>query len=401
MDKSHRIRLYPNKSQDLFFRKSCGVSRFAYNWALSKWKEDYAKGIKTGAYLLVKCLNSIKKTEFPWMQDVGKCASQYAIHHVESAYKKMWKEKKGYPKFKKKGQKESFVAIEKQVDFKQKDFKIYIPRLGWVRCAENLRFAGKVNNVVIKRTADIWFAVINIEIQESIPTLKPIVGDNQSIVGIDFGISKMMVCSDGTVYENPRALKSNLKSLKRLQRGLSRKVNGSCNRRKQQFMVSRKHYRITNIRKTVIHQATAAIVKKYDKIIIETLKPVNMVKNHRLSQSINDVSFGEIARQLTYKCLWQNKTLEKVDQWYPSSKICSGCGHKKERLSLSERIYKCENCGLEMNRDLNAAKNLANYGSTPKLGESYACGGNNSCYSGNSFPVNQEIVINNNLILKQ
>ncbi len=378
MTKAHQIKLYPTKAQEILFRKSCGVARFSFNWALNKWQEDYKNGIKQSAYSLIKHLNSIKRTEYPWMQETGKCCSQYAIHHVEASYKKMWKEKSGYPKFKKKGVRDSFVAVENKESFGQKDNKIRIPRIGWIKCYENLRFEGKVNNVTVKRIANMWFAVINIEVPNSAPTLKPIVGNNQAIVGVDFGIKSMMVLSDGTIYENPKALKTNLKSLKRLQRGLSRKQKSSMNRKKQQMKVAKKHYRIANIRKNAIHQATTQIVKKYVKIVIETLKPKNMSKNHNLAKSVNDVSFGEIARQLAYKCLWSGKKLVKADQWFASSKICSCCGNKKEVLKLSERTYKCEICGLEIDRDLNAAINLANYSPTSKLEGSKACGEVNS-----------------------
>lgn len=374
MIKAHQIKLYPTKSQEILLKQSCGVARFAYNWALNKWQEDYGNGVKQSAYSLIKHLNSIKKTDFPWMQETSKTCSQYAIHHVEHAFKKMWKEKSGYPKFKKKGVKDSFVAVENSLSFNQAGLKIHIPRIGKIKCAENLRFEGKVNNVVVKRIANMWFAVINIETPKSIPTLKQIVGDNQAVVGIDFGIKTMMVLSDGTIYENPKALRRNLKSLKRLQRGLSRKIKGSNNRKRQQIMLARKHYRVSNIRKTAIHQATSEIVKMYDKIVIETLKPKNMAKNRRLAQAINDVSFGEISRQLAYKCSWQGKELVKADMWFASSKICSGCGNKKEQLKLSERTYKCGNCGLKIDRDLNAAINLANYSPTPKCGESKAFG---------------------------
>ena len=375
MVKSHIIKLNPTKSQDIFFRKSCGVARFAYNWALNKWQNDYKNGIKQSAYSLIKYLNSIKKEEFQWMQETGKCASQYAIHNLESAYKKMWKDNKGYPKYKKKGKKDSFVAVENSIVFKQKEFKIWIPRLGWVKCYENLRFKGKVNNVIVKRVADMWFVVVNIE---TLPIETSTKSENQAVVGVDMGIKSMMVLSDGIIYENPKALRKNLKSLKRLQRGLSRKVKGSSNRKKQQMRIARKHYLISNIRKNAINQATAEIVKKYDKIIIETLKPQNMAKNRKLSQAINDVSFGEIRRQLEYKSLWFGKELVKADQWFASSKICSCCGHKKDYLKLSERIYNCENCGLEIDRDLNAAKNLASYSPTSKFEEREASGEENS-----------------------
>lgn len=369
-NKAHQIKLYPTKSQERLLRQSCGVARFAYNWALNKWQEDYKLGIKQSAYSLVKHLNSIKKTEFPWMQETSKTCSQYAIHHVEYAYKKMWKDKSGYPKFKKKGVKDSFVAVENKEQFKQVDFKIHIPKIGKIKCAENLRFEGKVNNVTVKRIADLWFAVVNIEI----PIEVPVVCENQVTVGIDMGIKSMMVLSDGTVYENPKALHNGLKALKRAQRSLCRKVKGSNNRKKQQLIVARKHYRISNIRKNAIHQATADIVKNYDKIVIETLNVKGMLKNHRLAQSVGDVSFGEIARQLAYKCLWSGTELVKADQWFASSKTCSNCGNKKDKLKLSERTFDCNHCGFSCDRDLNAAKNLANYSPTSKLEGCEACG---------------------------
>ncbi len=394
MIKAHIIKLKPTKSQDTFFRRSSGVARFAYNWALDKWKEDYENGIKkNSAYTLIKYLNSIKRTEFPWMQDTGKTCSQYAIHNLESAFKGLWKEGKGYPRFKKKGRMDSFVAVENKNSFKQNDFKIWIPRLGWVKCSENLRFEGKVNNVVIKRVANMWFAIINIEVSKSIPTLKQTTGENQAIVGVDFGISNMMVLSDGTIYENPRALKSNLKGLKRLQRSMSRKVKDSNNRKRAQIKLAKKHYRISCIRKTAIHQATAAIVMKYDRVVIENLNVVEMLKNHTISQAVGDASFSEIRRQLTYKCEWYGKELVVVDRFYPSSKTCSSCGAIKD-IKLSERTYKCDKCGLKMGRDLNASINLANFGSTLKYKGSKASGEGSSIPEMEYIPSVKDEIIN-------
>lgn len=391
MIKAHQIKLYPTKAQEILFRKSCGVARFSYNWALAKSKELYEAGEKPSAYSLIKLQNSIKKEQFPWMLEVGKTAPQYAIHNLYKAYKKMWRQGSGYPKFKKRGTKDSFVAIENNQQFINHGNKIHIPRIGKIKAAEALRFCGKVNYVVVKRIADIWFAIINIEVPDSTPALKQNEGDNQAIVGVDFGITSMMVLSDGTIYKNPRALHRNLKRLKQRQRKLEKKQKGGKNRSKQQKKVATAHYRISCIRNTAIHQATTQIVRKYNKISIEDLNVAAMKQNRHLSQAIIDVSFGEIRRQLEYKAQWAGKQVQVANRFFASSKTCSCCGHKKQSLKLSERIYKCDSCGLEIDRDLNAAINLAKYSPTPKCGESNACGGSETMPKGKCLPTNQEV----------
>lgn len=395
MVKAHQIRIYPTKSQEVLFRKSCGVARFSYNWALAKWKEMYESGKRPSAYALIKLQNSIKKQQFPFFSEVSKNAPQYAIHNVEKAFNNFFNKNAKYPRFKKKGIKDSFVAVENKEEFKQRDFKIWIPRIGWTKCAENLRFEGKVNNVSVRRIANLWFAIVNIEVPESEP-LKPIGGESQAI-GIDFGISYLMVLSDGTFIKNPRALQRNLKRLKQRQRRLSKKQKGSNNQKKQQIKVGRIHYRVSCIRKNAIHDATSNIIKKYDKIIVEDLNVRGMVKNRNLSRALSDASFGEIARQLKYKALWHGKEMVVADRWFASSKICSNCGNKKGTISLSERIYKCDNCGLEINRDLNAAKNLASYSPTPKCGESNASGfGSSVAEMQHSLKLKEEVTDFNN-----
>lgn len=238
-----------------------------------------------------------------------------------------------------------------------------------------------------------WFASINIEIPDSTPALKQKVGDNQAIVGVDFGIKTMMALSDGTVYENPRALKKNLRRLKIRQRRFTKKKPGSKNRHKEQMKVARHHYRISCIRNNAIHQATAEIVDRFDKIVVEDLNVAGMGRNRKLSAALSDVSFGEIRRQLAYKSQWAGKELVIADRFFASSKTCSCCGHKKNELKLSERNYRCGNCGLEIDRDLNAAKNLASYSPTPKSGESNACGGSETMPQGKCLPLNQELKI--------
>ncbi len=389
--KSHIIKLYPTKIQEDLFKQSCGVARFAYNWGLARWNELYKSGNKIKKNQLRNELTSIKREEFPWMMAVSKTCPQYAISNLEIAFKNFFQKTRKYPKFKKRGSLDKFVAIDNKRKFIVNNRKINFPKIGKVKCSEDIRFKGIVNNVTVKRIANMWFAVINIEVPDSTPALKQITGDNQAIVGVDFGIKSMMVLSDGTVYENPKALKKNLRRLKIRQRRLSKKKIGGKNRQKARMKVAKHHYRISCIRRNAIHQATSKIVSAYDKVVIEDLNVAGMTKNEKLARALSDVSFGEIRRQLTYKCAWSGKELIVADRFFPSSKTCSACGHKKKELKLSERIYKCGSCGLKIDRDLNAAINLAAYRPTSKSEESYACGGSEIMPKGKCLPVNQEL----------
>lgn len=386
-NKAHRIQLVPTKAQKILMTKSCGVARHSYNWALENWQKLYQQGEKPGAYSMIKLQNSIKQEEYSFYLDVTKCAPQYAIHNLEKAYKKMWKEGTKYPKFKKKGVRESYVAVDNNKNFKQKDNKIWLPRIGWVKCYENLRYTGNVVNVTIKCIADKWFAVVNVITNEFFN-----VSENQTIVGIDLGIKELATLSDGMIFNNPKAYKGSLKQLKRLQRSVSRKKTGSNNRLKAKNKLAKKYYKIGCIRNNALHQATSFISKNYSTIVIEDLNVKGMLKNHHLSQSISDAGFGEFRRQLTYKCQWYGAELIVADRYFPSSKTCSNCGSIKDTLKLNDRIYKCENCGISIDRDLNASKNLADLGTTLKSRGSYECGDRSSVEK-SIQPVEETLII--------
>ena len=369
ISKSHIIKLYPTFRQVRFFKESCGVARFSYNWALNRWQELYSEnGNGVGAYRLVKELNTIKREQYPWMLRVGKTCPQYAIHNLERAYKNFFNKKSKYPKFKKKGVKDSFVAVENQYSFKQQNGKIWIPRLGWVKCAEDLRFKDcKINRVTVKRIADMWFAVVNVETHET-----PVMSKSQAVIGVDLGIKTLATASDGRTYENPNALKKYLRLLKIRQKALSRKQKGSNKREKQKVRVSRLNYKISCTRDSALHRVTRELVNSAKTIVIEDLNVSGMVKNRCLSQAISDVSFGEFRRQLEYKAGWASVEIIVADRFYPSTKRCSNCGNVKADIKLSERLYICNNCNSRIDRDLNAAINLLNY--TPEFGRIQARG---------------------------
>jgi putative transposase len=234
----------------------------------------------------------------------------------------------------------------------------------------------KILSATVSERAGRWYVALQVE--EEIPEQQA----GGEPIGIDLGIKAMAVCSDGEAYPNPQALTRRLKQLARRQRELSRRQKGSRNGAKTKAKMARLHDRVACLRRETIHQATSRIVAKTKPaparprvVVMEKLNVVGMMQNHKLARAVGDVGMGEFSRQMTYKCAWYGIDLQVADRWYPSSKRCSGCGHIKESLSLSERVYRCDCCGLVLDRDLNAARNLVQLSqTTASSAGSEACG---------------------------
>ena len=220
----------------------------------------------------------------------------------------------------------------------------------------------KVLRMTISQHAGRWYASLTVE-RDNKPAAEPPKG---GAVGIDLGVKNLATLSDGTVIENPRYLKKSERKLKKAQRELSRKTRGSNRRNKAKDKVARLHAHVANQRQDAMHKLTTRLANKYSDISIEDLHVAGMVKNHHLAKSISDAAFGEFRRQLEYKTARSGARLHVVNRWYRSSKTCSGCGRVKAKLSLSERTYTCEGCGLVLDRDLNAAINIQVAGSAPE-----------------------------------
>ena len=220
----------------------------------------------------------------------------------------------------------------------------------------------KVLRMSVSKRGGRWQASLTVE-RADLPIPSPPKGGS---VGIDLGVKELATLSDGTVIHNPHALKSNLRRLKKAQRNLSRKQKGSNRRRKSRAQVARLYARVANLRSDALGKTTAMLSHTYVDISIEDLNVAGMVGNHRLAQSVQDASFYEFRRQLTYKAARTGARLHVIDRWYPSSKTCSNCGMVKTKLSLSERVYHCEECGLAIDRDVNAAINIQVAGSAPE-----------------------------------
>lgn len=356
---AHKIELIPNNKQKTYFMKASGVARVAWNWGLSSWNTYYEfnrllpKEDRDPIYgkMLKKEFNAIKKEEFPYVYEVTKYACQQPFLQLQDAFNRFFKGLSQRPKFKKRNKsKFSFYIGGDQI--KVKDKKVWIPRLGFVKMRESLRFEGKVNSATISKTANRWFVSIQVETtlnKKQIP---------QKRVGVDLGVKSLATLSNGIsiLPENP--LRKKLRTLAHQQRKLKRKTFGSKNYLKQKVKVSKIHAQIANLRKNQLHKITTSITNNFSDIAIEDLHVKGMLNNHKLARAISDIGLGEFRRQLEYKSKLYGNVLFMADRFFPSSKLCSNCGEKKEDLTLKDRVFECKSCNLKIDRDLNASLNL-------------------------------------------
>jgi len=356
--RAHRIRLNPTPEQAEYFVKASGTRRFVYNWGLEEWQRQYQAGGKPSAKKLKKDFNAIKREQFPWVYEVTKCAAEGAFMDLGSAFKNFFEGRAKYPKFKsKKRSRDGFyVANDK---FSLGAYWIKLPHIGKVNMVEKLRFEGKIMSARISRTADWWFVSITVQVEaQTVPT------PTGEIVGVDLGLLRLATLSDGNVLENQKPLRSKLNKLKRLQRSLSRKQKDSQNREKARRKIARLHYRIRCIRDDILHKFTTMLTTTYSMVVIEDLNVKGMMKNRHLAFSFSDAGLGRFVDLLEAKAETTGTQIVKVDRFFPSSKTCHKCGHIKEMLSLSERLYICDNpdCDVCCDRDLNASKSVCNEG---------------------------------------
>jgi putative transposase len=350
---THKIRLNPTCRQENYFRQGCGIARFTWNWALAEWKKQYESGKRPNALDLKKQFNAVKPLEFPWTYNVTKYASQQPFIFLQSAFKRFFSKQANYPQFKKKGVHDSFYIGNDHIKVEGK--RIHIPKLGWVKMREALRFSGKVLSATISRIADKWFVSLNVELDQF-----PESCESQAGIGVDLGVKRLATLSNGEIFVGSKPLSKLQLKLKCMQRRLSCKQQGSNNRSKARIRLSRLHYRITCIRQDTLHKLTSYLTNSFMSIGIEDLNVKGMMGNHRLARKISDMGFHEFRRQLQYKAQIYGNHIEIADRWFPSSKLCSECRTVKDDLTLDKRIFKCNHCGLEIDRDLNAAINILN-----------------------------------------
>lgn len=405
---SHKIELTPNNKQKTYFRKAFGCARLAYNWGLAEWQRRYKEGEKVDAYGLKKAFNAIKKDEYPFVLEVTKYATQQPFINLGKAFRKFFDDlKKGvvsYPQFKKKKDNEgSFYIGGDQVSLSDincnsKTFKnvphneklkrqyLRVPNLGWVKMTERLRFIGKINGVVISQQGNKYFASFSVQITEDeYKRTHPKACSDKGVrmAGIDLGIKSALILSGGVAVENPKPLKKNLRKIKKISRQLDKRVHArnkqerlegkkkSNNYRKLSVRLSNAQRKVANIRRDFTQKVTTILTTHYAHIALEDLNVKGMVRNHRLAQSVSDVAFGELCRQIEYKSQLNGVKILKVERFYPSSKTCSVCGSIKQDLKLSDRTYHCDKCGAIIDRDYNASLNLLSLIIKKQIGADY------------------------------
>ena len=366
--KAYKFRIYPTLEQINFFVKSFGCVRKVYNLMLDDRKQDYEEykitGIKTKYPTPAKY-----KEKHPYLKEVDSLALANAQLNLEKAFKNFLRNKEfGFPKYKcKSNPVQSYTTNNQGAIYIDKGY-IKLPKLkSLVKIRLHREIKGIIKSVTISKNS-INHYFVSVLCQEEIEEL-PKVNKN---IGIDLGIKDFAIMSDNTKVENLKLTKKYEDKLKREQRKLSRrcklakdsykKLKDSKNYQKQKKKVARIHNKIKNKRKDFVNKLSTKIINNHDIICIEDLNIKGMLKNHKLAKSISDVSWCEFVRQLEYKANWYGRKIVKIPTFYPSSKTCSNCGNIKETLKLSERSYKCECCGLEIDRDYNASINILKKG---------------------------------------
>ncbi len=365
---AHKIELRPTSDQAVYLARACGSRRHCYNQLLAHFQQPGAKWSKAVAY---QHFIKVVRPAFPWYKEVSGRVTRNAIDDLDNAFTHFWRrvktnqpanpkaktfrERFGYPTFKKKGKAESF-ALRESTKFDVAGRTLRIERLpGRIKMRQPLRFTGKNKQVTISQTAGTFYASVLVETEDYNPH-----APEGEAVGVDFGVKSLAVLSDGTVFPANQKLKANLKRLKRRQRQLSRKAKGSNRRAKARLSLAKLHKRIADQRRAVLHEVSDHLTRNYKVVCIENLNVRGMAKNHRLARAVNDAGFGILRQMIEYKAALRGGMVVAIDRFAPSSKMCCRCGQLHD-MPLDKRTMECS-CGNAMDRDHNAAINILNIG---------------------------------------
>jgi len=367
--RAYKVELDLNNKQISQCEHYAWAAREVYNWALERRKEEYKKTGKSPSFQTQnKEFVRVKKMpEHEWrgLHLIPSTICEHAIKDLDTAYKNFFRGCKkgafiGFPKRKKPDSPKKF-KMRKSIQVTMRTVRC--PGIGRIRMKQSgyIPVGSTVKQITISNRAGKWFASLLVEEEDVVK--EPGHGDP---IGVDWGISTLAVVSDGRQYKNAKYFEKSQAKLRRAQRKLARRKKGSVGRKKAKAEVAKIQYRIACQRNDATHKMTTDIIKtepKPTRIVVEDLNVKGMMKNRKLSKNVADANPGEVKRQFEYKCSWENIEFVEADRWFPSSKLCHVCGHKKEDLKLNHRSWTCSNCKTRhRDRDLNAAINLSRYG---------------------------------------
>jgi putative transposase len=384
---TYKLRLQPTRLQTILLNKHIGAGRYVYNYFLNQKKVSYQNykqsQVDDTKFVNIKYkgsnyndnaaeLTQLKKVEETgWLKEVNSQSLQYSIKCLDGAFQRFFKKTSGFPKFHNRFRTNSFTIPagtrinQGKGSNNTDDRKLVIPKfLEGIKIIIHRPIEGEIcTSTISKEPTGEYYVAITVE-RDMTPVISKFYQPRGKVVGIDLGIKDLIISSDPKTKNepNPKNTYKYRDKLKKLQAHLSKKVKGGSNRNKARLKVTKIHKKITNSRKDAIHKATTNLVRNNDIIIMENLKTRNMLRNRKLAKAISDASFGEIKRQLEYKCNWYNKVLVKIGTFYPSSKTCSACGWINQSLTLKDRRWSCTQCAINHDRDINASKNILKEG---------------------------------------
>lgn len=357
MNKVFKYRIYPNRSQKELLSKTFGCVRVIWNANVESFN-SYDKDSNPNPKIINKSDLIVDK---PWLSEVSAAALQQKVRDFREATKQFFsktrKKKINRPCFKKKSDNQSYRLPNQK--FSIKGNRIRLEKIGLVKMVIDRKIpeGSKILSCTISMNCcNQYFVSIAVD-----TVIQPKSRTGKS-VGVDLGLKSFATLSDGMVIDNIRFFRDKQSEIAKIQRHLSRKTKGSNRYRKNKTKIAILHNKVANMRNNFLHNITTYLVDNYDVICIEDLNVSGMLSNHKLAKAISDTSFYQFRTMLEYKCKWYGKELSIIDRFYPSSKTCSNCGWKKDDLALSDRIFECENCGIKIDRDLNAAINIERVG---------------------------------------
>ena len=357
MLKSFKYKIKPNEEQIVLLNKHFGSVRFIYNHYLNERKVEYETNKQTlNYYDNANSLTKLKKLEeFKWLKEISSQSLQYSLKCLDGSYNGFFKGRTRFPRFKSKHDRNSFCVPQYT---KVKDECLIIPKFKEpIKMIQDRKFKGEIRQSTLSKTPTGEFFV-SILVETDHKKLEK----TGKEVGIDLGIKDFVITSDGYKYKNNRWTKTYENKLKEHHQHLSKKIKGSVKYNKQKLKVAKLHKKITNSRLDNLHKVSTELIKKYDVIYLEDLNIKGMIKNHKLAKHISDVSWGKFITLLEYKALWNDKQIVKIDRFFPSSKQCNNCGYINQNLDLSIREWICPSCKTNLDRDLNASKNILKEG---------------------------------------